>query len=154
MFQIIIHITMDRTHIVKELVSSKACSKIFKSTATVYQDILTILKTIFRNRPGFLIECWITFFCPIKPESFNVTDCSYYLHGVCISYIFNRYIADNSHCLPACNSFNFHVQSLQVSQIRQTKTSSEFSIKRMNQIIKNKCESRPESQTKSNLSRL
>ena len=55
----------------------------------------------------------------LQPESMNVTDCSYYLHGVCISYIFNRYISDNSHCLPACNSFNFHVQSLQVSQISQ-----------------------------------
>ena len=116
MFQITIHITMDRISIVKELVFFKVCSKRFKNTAIAYRDILTILKIIFRNRPKFVNLCEkIIVWAPFQPELMNVTDCSYYLHGVCISYIFNRYIADNSHCLPACNSFNFHVQSLQVS---------------------------------------
>ena len=59
--------------------------------------------------------------CPIKPlkqpEAMDLPDCSYYLHGVCISYLFNRFIADNSQCLPACNSFNFHVESPQVIKL-------------------------------------
>ena len=119
---------MDRKSIVKGLVFFKVCSKRFKSTAIAYQDILTILKTIFRNRPIFSKIYKIIPSALLQPESMNVTDCSYYLHGVCISYIFNRYISDNSHCLPACNSFNFHVQSLQVSQISQNRAKLKISM--------------------------
>ena len=52
----------------------------------------------------------------------DLPDCSYYLHGVCISYLFNRFIASNSHCLPACNSFNFRVVSPQVSDVEFQET--------------------------------
>ena len=50
-------------------------------------------------------------------EFINTTglkECNYYLHGVCISFLFNRFREDSAKCLPACNSFNFHVETLHV----------------------------------------
>ena len=129
MYPTIIHMIMDQINIGREHVFFKGCWKGFGSIVTAYQDILMTLRIIFRNelvnffglisrRLRLVVAYILTKWNKLeKPEFNHLPDCTYYLHGVCISYLFNRYIADNSHCLPACNSFSFHVESLQVSPV-------------------------------------
>ena len=41
--------------------------------------------------------------------------CNFYQHGVCVSFIVERFKWGESGCLPACESYNFHLEFLHVS---------------------------------------
>ena len=39
-------------------------------------------------------------------------ECGFYVHGICVSFIMERFKRDESKCMPACNSFQFHMENL------------------------------------------
>ena len=46
----------------------------------------------------------------------NREECTFYAHGVCVSFIMERFRPDDTKCLPACTSFQFHMENLHVSK--------------------------------------
>ena len=44
----------------------------------------------------------------------NREECTFYAHGVCVSFIMERFRPDDTKCLPACTSFQFHMENLHV----------------------------------------
>ena len=47
----------------------------------------------------------------------NREECTFYAHGVCVSFIMERFRPDDTKCLPACASYQFHMENLHVSCI-------------------------------------
>ena len=41
--------------------------------------------------------------------------CKFYTHGVCVSFIMERFKRDETKCIPACDSYQFHMENLHVS---------------------------------------
>ena len=39
-------------------------------------------------------------------------ECGFYVHGICVSFIMERFKRDETKCMPACNSFQFHMENL------------------------------------------
>ena len=162
MFQITIHITMDRISIAKELVFFKVCSKRFKNTATAYRDILTILKIIFRNRPKCVILCKeIIVWAPFSRNWWMLLIAVI----ICMVYVYLIYltvISQTTHTVyrPVIRSISMSKACRSVIRLilyepkwTESNTFCEFSIKTTNQTIKNKCANRQEGRTKSSLSR-
>ena len=46
----------------------------------------------------------------------NRLACKFYTHGVCVSFIMERFKRDETKCIPACDSYQFHMENLHVSQ--------------------------------------
>ena len=89
-------------------------SKIYKPSNCIYRDLLKTIKTYCNCYPSYIGKdsqfVFLTCFCHfvvfskskrfVKPPKDNVKDhvnttnlqeCNFYLHGVCISFLFNRF---------------------------------------------------------------
>ena len=42
--------------------------------------------------------------------------CKFYTHGVCVSFIMERFKRDETKCIPACDSYQFHMENLHVRE--------------------------------------
>ena len=114
-------------------------SKIYKPSNCIYRDLLKTIKTYCNCYPSYIGKNSLTDHCYLPPFSIcwikrfvktlkdnvkdhvnttNLQECNFYLHGVCISFLFNRF--SEGFILAVWANFNWMIIKPKLEPIIQT----------------------------------